>query len=258
MTPSFRKLLDNAVQTNGVPLGTFITSFDPAVSVVLATAGFDFVILDCEHGPMDRVLALNHVRAASLHGAVPVVRTLENSSQQIQSYFDIGAAAVMVPKIGDAETARRVAGAARYQAGGRGMCPGCDAARYSTEDWPEHVARSNAGNRVVPIIETRAGIENLAEIAAVDGIDVLMFGPGDLSQDMGLNIFTDHARLLTIWESFKVIVRDAGKLVMAPLGYGFEGADVAVQEMDLMMLRKAASDVVNAHREHERARVRRD
>src|SRR5215470_15567999 len=156
MLRSLHTLLDDAARDERSPLGTFITSIDPAVSVVLATAGFDFVILDCEHGPMDRVSALNHIRAASLHGAVPLVRTLEGSSQQIQAWFDIGAAAVIVPKVGDAETAARIAAAARYQAGGRGMCPGCDAARYSGEDWAGHVARSNANNRVIPLIETRA------------------------------------------------------------------------------------------------------
>lgn len=248
MTLSIRALLEKAADTGRPPIGTFITSIDPAVSVVIANAGFDFVILDCEHGPMDRVSALGHVRAASLHGAITVIRTLENSSQMIQSYFDIGAAAVIVPKVGDRATAERVARAAKYRPGGRGMCPGCDAARYTQEGWSDHVLRANQMTTVIPLIETREGIENLSEIAAVDGIDVVMFGPGDLSQDMGLNLFDDFEQLMGIWTDFQAIVRAAGKRVMAPFGLGFEGADIGTQDMDLMMMGAAARAIVRAHR----------
>jgi 2-keto-3-deoxy-L-rhamnonate aldolase RhmA len=248
MTPSIRTLLDAAAKSGQAPLGTFVTSLDPAVSVVLANSGFDFVLLDCEHGPMDRVSALNHVRAAALHGAVTMIRTLENSSQMIQSYFDIGAAAVIVPKVNDRQTAERVSRMSKYQPGGRGMCPGCDAARYSGEGWGDHVAISNENTMVIPLIETREGIDNLAEIAAVDGIDVVMFGPGDLSQDMGLNLFDDFDKLAEIWTNFQSTVRAAGKKVMAPFGLGFEGADIGTQDMDLMMLGNAARAIVRAHK----------
>lgn len=231
-----------------VPIGTFITSFDAATSVVMANAGFDFVLLDCEHGPMNHEAALNHIRACQAHGIIPLVRVLENRPQLIQSYLDLGAQGIVVPKVETAEDARRAAAAGQYQPGGRGMCSGCDAAAYSNANWSAHVTAANANTLIIPLIETREGVRNLTDIVATDGVDVVMFGPGDLSQDMGLDLFREQAAMQDIWNDFKAKVRGAGKKVMAPLGLGFDGVDIGVESMDLMMLGNAARQIVDAHR----------
>ncbi len=230
------------------PIGTFVTSIDPATSSIFGSVGFDFVIIDCEHGPMDKVHALNHVRAAEAAGIFALARILEKSASQIQSFLDIGVQGVIVPHVDNAEQAQTVAKACRYGPGGRGMCPICNAARYSLDGWQEHMHQSNENILSIIMIESRAGVENIEAIAAVDGIDGIMFGPGDLSQDMGLDLVSDKAQLTAAWDRVRNAVRTAGKIILVPAGFGFEGADMVVRDMDLMMLREQAIRVINAHR----------
>lgn len=230
-----------------MPIGTFVTSTDPASSTILGSAGFDFLIIDCEHGPMDKVQALHHVRAAQAVGTIAIARVLENSAPLIQSFLDIGVQGIVVPHVDTAEDARRMAKAARYAAGGRGMCPICHASEYSLEGWVEHVQQSNDNILAIPLLESRLAVENIVEIIAVEGIDIVMFGPGDLSQDMRLDLVRDKARLMDAWFHVRDTVHAAGKMVMVPLGFGFEGADIVVKDMDLMMLRQTAINIIRDH-----------
>jgi len=248
MAKQARRRISESVRAGNTPIGIFVTSVDPAASTIMGAAGFDFVILDCEHGPMDKVTALQHIRAAGAWPMLTFIRTLEATPQSIQAYFDIGANGVMVPKIETAEQARRAVAASRYQPGGRGMCPGCESALYSSDTWLAHVAEANDGNIIIPLIETRAGMANLKEIVAVEGVELVMFGPGDLSQDLGLDLFTQKEQLYGLWADFAKTVHDAGKLAMVPAGFDFEGADVLVNSMDLKLLRTAADQIVARHR----------
>ena len=237
------------INRGGKPLGIFISSLDPASTGIVADAGFDFVVLDGEHGRMSRIEVENHVRAAEARGTVPFVRILENSQTLIQSMLDVGAHGVVVPHVDTAEEARAAVAASLYSPRGkRGMCPACHAVGYSLDNWQEYTRAANENIMVIPIIESRKSVENIEAILAVDGIDVVHFGPGDLSADMGIDFSTQLDELMSAWRTVLNATRAAKKYVLAPRGFGFDDADMLIAEMELMILRRAASEMVSEHK----------
>lgn len=234
----------------GKPLGIFISSTDPATTDIAAAAGFDFVVLDAEHGRLGRVEVENHVRAAEVSGAVPLVRVAENTPTWIQSMLDMGAHGVVVPHVDDAAGAAAAVEASRYAPRGRrGMCPACHGGGWSLEDWRERTETADAEVMVIPIIESRRAVENIAEILAVDGVDVVHFGPGDLSADMGLDFNRERDRMDAAWRQCLDATRAAGKLMLAPTGLGYDEADLLIAPMELMLLRDLAARMVRDHRQ---------
>lgn len=231
------------------PLGIFVSSLDPASTDIMAAAGFDYVVLDSEHGRLGRIEVENHVRAAVAGGVIPFVRVLENSPTLIQSMLDVGAQGVVVPHVDTAEDASAAVAASRYAPRGRrGMCPACYAGGYALAGWPEHVRSSDDGAMVIPILESCRAIANIEEILAVDGIDVVHFGPGDLSADMGIDFVRDGHLMAEAWRHALAATRAAGKRMLAPAGFDYDDADMLLVEMELMLLRKAVDRVVADHR----------
>jgi 4-hydroxy-2-oxoheptanedioate aldolase len=239
----------NAMIARGVqPFGIFISSLDAASTDIMADAGFDFVMLDGEHGRLDRIAVEQHVRAARAGDMIAFVRVLENSPTLIQSILDVGADGVMVPHIDTAEQARAAVAASRYAPRGkRGMCHACRAGRYTLEGWPEHVHASDENVMVIPILESRLAIENIEDILAVDGIDLVMFGPGDLSADMAIDFSKEGHLMEAAWHRALAATRAAGKHMLAPAGFTYDAADMLIVEMELMLLRKTVGQLVADH-----------
>lgn len=238
------------------PLGIFISSTDPAVTQIMGRAGFDYVVIDNEHGRNDRKDIENHVRAAAASGVVPFVRILENSPSLIQSMLDVGAHGVVVPHVDTAEDARRAVEASYYSPRGRrGMCPACHAGSYSLDGWLDQTRNADANIMVIPILESRRSIENIDEILQVEGIDVVHFGPGDLSADLGLDFTTDLHLLTEAWQTAVKATHSAGKRMLAPRGFGYDEADMFIVPMDYMLLTNLASRTVADHRASRLARI---
>lgn len=234
---------------NRIPLGIFIASVDPSTTEIAADAGFDFVMIDAEHGPQDRLTVLAHVRAAEASGVIPIARILDSSDGTIQSMLDVGVKGVVVPKVASAAQAAEVVAAARYAPEGRrGMCPACHDGRYSVTNFTNRMQQRNREVLVIPIIETMRGVEAIEEIVAVDGIDIVHFGPGDLSADMGLDLGTDVAKLQDAWVRVRDAAKAAGKTVLVPQGMGFEGGDALIVPMELMILSATLTNMVAAMR----------
>jgi 2-keto-3-deoxy-L-rhamnonate aldolase RhmA len=230
--------LRHITRTEGrAPLGIFIASVDPSTTEIAADAGFDFAVIDAEHGPLDRLTILGHVRAAEASGIIPLARILESSDHTIQSMLDVGLKGVVVPKVESAEQAARIVAATRYAPEGkRGMCPSCHDGRYSLVDFTNRMRKRNLEVLAIPIIETRKGVENIEAIVAVEGMDIIFFGPGDLSADMGLNLETDVDQLQEAWFHVRDVARAAGKTVLVSANLGFEGGDALIVSMELMIL----------------------
>lgn len=232
------------IEDGQLPIGAFVMSTDASTTALFGDIGYDFVIIDREHGPNDVTSTLNHIRAAEANGIIPIVRVLENSPTLIQSTLDIGAHGIVVPKIGNADDARRAVLASQYAAGGRGMCQATEGARWAHDGWHAHKASSNENVIVIPLVETREGIANLEEIAAVDGIDFIFFGLADLSQDMGIDMYSDSDQLIRIWDDAVVTTQRAGVHLGSPLGYGFDNGDFGTVDGDMMMLRAIAQSTL--------------
>jgi 4-hydroxy-2-oxoheptanedioate aldolase len=175
---SFRDLLGTGRRV----LGTW-AQIPHAESVdILGGAGFDFAIVDLEHGGFGMERATDLLRACDAAGLAPLARprTLDG----IAPVLDAGAVAVVVPGIEDAAAARAAVAATRFAPDGtRGACPCVRAGDHFVRDWSRYSSEVESG--VIALIETVSGVENAAEIAAVEGLTALMVGPFDLSVSMG-------------------------------------------------------------------------
>ena len=225
------------------PLGAFVMSNDPSTSAIFASAGYDFVVIDREHGMIDLSAAVGHVRAVEVGGAIPFIRVLEGSPALIQQALDAGAHGIIVPKVEDADQAARLVRATRYEVAGRGKCPQAPGAEFLSTDWQSRAARHNENVVLVPLLETVAGVENAGAIAAVDGIDYLFFGPADLSQDLGLDMYADSDQIREIFNKAQKAVHAAGALLGAPRGFGLDDeADFITLASDVGSIRAMAAD----------------
>ena len=168
-------------------LGTWNTLAAPLATEAMAVAGLDFQVVDLEHGPflLDRV----HEHVSACEGAgmcAPLVRIPTNAGWMALQALDQGAHGVVVPHVADAASATKLASALRYQpSGGRGFTPFSKAGGFDNRDVNSHIERSNRGVVGVVIVESVEALEVAADIALVDGIDVVYFGAYDLSQALG-------------------------------------------------------------------------
>ncbi|MBN1676166.1 MAG: aldolase [Kiritimatiellae bacterium] len=180
-------VLKKRLRAGRTVLGPFMKLADPAAVEVFAHAGFDFVIIDLEHGPLSIETAQNHVRAAEAAGITPVIRVAANNASRVLRALDIGAQGVQIPHVSCADDAERAVRAAKYHpAGDRGVCRFVRAADYSAMDRAAYFKAANRETLVIVHVEGLDGIRNLPDILAVKGVDVVFLGPYDLSQSCGV------------------------------------------------------------------------
>lgn len=166
-------------------IGCWAGFADPYATEVLATADFDWLVIDAEHAPNDLRTIMAQLMAMKGSGSAPVVRLPMGEVWAIKQALDIGAQTLLIPMVESAEQARDLARAMRYPPEGvRGS--GAALARAS---WfsavPDYVATANEQMCLLVQVETRAGIEALDDILAVEGVDGVFIGPSDLAADMG-------------------------------------------------------------------------
>lgn len=155
-----------------------------ALSVeAVAGLGFDWLLIDMQHGGMDYSTAVEMIRAAELAGVAPMVRVPWNEPGIIGRVLDAGAIGVVVPMIDDVESAKRAVAAGRYPpVGRRSFGPLRARARQGTA----YRFDPDDGTLIIPMIETASALDQAAAIAAVPGVDALLVGPSDLSLSLGL------------------------------------------------------------------------
>ena len=167
----------------------------PSASVVelLGLQGWDFVIIDAEHGPIDPLECERMTRAAELGGATPIVRVPANERAAILRYLDVGPQGLHVPMIESGADAEQAVRFAKYMPDGERGLAGVRAASYGTlEGLDEYVLRANAETLVVVQIESKAALGHLDDIVTVPGIDVVFVGPTDLAHSLGVVGQGDH------------------------------------------------------------------
>lgn len=168
-------------------LGCSVMIPSPQVVEMLGFAGFDWVLIDCEHGSIGPADVELMAMACDAVGITPIARPKTNSASDIQSVMDRGAMGVQVPHVNTAEDARRAVAAVKFGPGAaRGLAAGT-----RPDSWglgarmPDFARAANAQSLVCVQLEHEEALHNLDAILAVDGIDVFFIGPSDLSQSMG-------------------------------------------------------------------------
>ncbi|MGF7178128.1 HpcH/HpaI aldolase family protein [Azospirillum doebereinerae] len=180
MTTSFRKRLAQGEDVFGI----FAKTASHQTVEVLGRSGLDFIVIDAEHAPFSRSDLDLCILAAIATGLPALVRIPEISEAAILTALDLGAAGVMVPHVQNAGQAARAVSAAKY-AGRRGFSNSPRAGDYGLRPIAPHAKESDASVAVIAMIEDMAGIDNIPEIAAVDGIDALFIGRVDLTIALG-------------------------------------------------------------------------
>jgi len=185
--------LKKALEEGKTVSGPFLKFTDPAAVEVMGFAGFDFVIIDEEHGPISMQSAQNMIRAAESVNITPVIRVGSNDEALILRALDIGAQGIEIPQINKKSDAIQAVKSVKYSPQGeRGMCRYVRAANYSSMDKFKYFKCTNRGTMIIAHIEGIEGIKNLDEILSVQGIDVIFIGPYDLSQSLGIPGEVNH------------------------------------------------------------------
>jgi 4-hydroxy-2-oxoheptanedioate aldolase len=193
-------LLKKKLKEGRVCFGTFIR-LGPAAVEIMGHAGWDFVVLDMEHGVFDFTHVEHMIRAARCAGITSLVRVPEPTPSYIMRVVDAGAEGVQIPQVETAAMARLVSQAARYfPEGKRGLCSFVRAAAYSAISPDEHMATSNDQILTVVHIEGEAAASQIGEIVEIPGIDVIFLGPWDLSQSLGIPGKTKDPRVIEVME----------------------------------------------------------
>ncbi len=165
--------------------GMFLNSGSPVLAEVIGLAGFDFVLIDSEHGPTGVMENRELIQAAEYRGTVPIVRVPNGASDTILKMLDVGAHGILVPRVNTAAEAEQAARAARYcPIGNRGVAS-TRASDYGFTPLSEYFERANRRNLVAVQCEDVACLPHLDAIAATEGVDLLFVGPYDLSSSMG-------------------------------------------------------------------------
>lgn len=248
-----RKLIAGELQ-----FGLWAALADPYVTEVLATAGFDWLLIDNEHAPNDVRSTLAQLQAVAAYASCPVVRPVKTETAIIKQLLDIGAQTLLLPMIDTAEQAQEAVAATRYPPEGvRGV--GSALARASRWNRVPDYLNMAAGELCVLVqVETVMGLGNLSAIAGVDGVDGVFFGPADLSASMGL---LGKPGALEVREAIRQgirVVRELGKAagVLAPdrafaQEYQDAGATFIAVGTDTGLLSTAAAQLAASYRNLE-------
>lgn len=211
-TKSIAQKFREKINVGDVVFGVFCKTTAPEMIECIGHAGFDFCILDQEHGPIGMETLQNLVRAAELTGLCPIVRAGEIDEIGISHPLDVGAAGVQVPQVNSLADAKRVVELARFAPyGKRGVCRFVRAARFTQIDKKEYF---RLANETVIILQLEgAAINVYREVVKMKDIDVFFIGPYDISQTLGKTGQIDDPEVQLRIREIIGIVRDAGKSV---------------------------------------------
>lgn len=224
----------------------------PAVTELLAVCGYDFILVDNEHGPGGVWTLADQLRAAQGAGTPLVVRVPWNDSVYIKKILDVGAEALMIPMVQNAEEAKAAVAAVRYPPRGiRGIAhTDARASDYGMKAM-EYLNTASDNIFVICQVETAEAVGNIDEIAAVDGVDMILIGPYDLSASLGHPAAFDRQEHKAMMTRAIEGTKTSGKY-LGTTPYGdrslqelYErGFDLIIGKADVSMLRDACLDQV--------------
>lgn len=230
-----------------VLLGTFLKTPTGHATEVLGHVGFDFVVIDEEHAPFDRGtidLALLAARAAATAG---IVRVAEPTLAKLLAVLDDGAMGVLVPHVSSPEKAREVVAACRYRGGRRGFSNTTRAGHFGGSGIWDHVDAQDAAVTVIAMIEDPEALDHLDAILAVEGLDGVFIGRGDLTVALG-SAGIDSPETMDATRRIATAAKQAGKPVCVMASGSADaarfreiGASAFIVSSDHGLMRQAAA-----------------
>ena len=191
-------------------IGLWCSLPGPYAAESMAGAGFDWMLFDTEHSPGDPVTALAQLQAVAPYPVSPVVRPASNDAVLIKRLLDIGAQTLLIPYVQNAAEAKAAVAATRYPpAGIRGVAALTRATRFGRV--PDYGSRAHEQLCLLVQVETRDALDQLEEIANIDGVDGVFIGPGDLAASLGHVGATAHPEVLSAIEDAIGRIRACGK-----------------------------------------------
>lgn len=205
-------LRDNIVEDQLV-LGLLMRTLDPGFVETAGYAGFDFAILDQEHGPINWETLNGLIRAAEVSRLASIVRIPHANGDLVSKPLDLGATGLQLANARNAEEVRKFVDLAKFSpAGHRGVCRFVRAAQYSAKERSTYFSEANKVFLIVQI-EGQEGMDNLDAILAVEGVDAIFIGPYDLSQALGKIGQIDAPEVTTAVERIIDKAKREGKIV---------------------------------------------
>jgi 4-hydroxy-2-oxoheptanedioate aldolase len=251
--------LKQKLEAGKAVFGVMITFPSPPVVEMLGYLGFDWILIDNEHGTITVENSEDLIRAGEISGVAPIVRPVSNKPEIIAPFLDRGAWGVQIPHVNTAEEARAAVDAVKYYPlGHRGMFSGSRPAGYGLSGTTaEYVEDANRNTLVCLMLEEVEAIENLPEMVQVEGVDVFFIGSGDLSQSMGYPGQQTHPEVQSLMEQGVGIIREAGRVagVSCPDSYVPKFLGMGVQYFHGSVNRLLQSSSVNYLEEMRKAAV---
>jgi len=238
-----------AIKAGRTQLGLWLISANPYTAEIGATSGYDWLLIDGEHGPNDVPTILSQLQVVAAYSTHAIVRTVSKDPALIKQILDIGAQTLLVPMVDTAQEARDLVSAMRYPTRGiRGVAP--IAARASR--WgrvADYVERVEEELCLLVQVESARSLANLDEITQVEGVDGVFIGPSDLSASMGHLHDPDHPEVGAAIEKAIRRIRELGKAAgiictdpAAAKRYIACGANFVAIAVDTMVLTKGIDE----------------
>lgn len=235
-----------ALRSGRTQIGLWCSTPDTNIAEMLAGCGYDWLLFDGEHAPLDPLRVLPLLQAVAPYPAHAMVRAASLDETEIKRLLDIGAQSLLIPYVRTADEARRAAEAVAYAPEGmRGLAGITRATRYGAVT--DYAGRAREEICLVVQVETAGALDELEAIATVPGVDAVFIGPADLAASMGHRSDLSHPDV-------KAACLDAARRLRAldvPVGFltldqAFlremvaEGIAFAAVDVDLAILRRGA------------------
>ena len=210
-----KKLLDGEIV-----LGTFVGTDSADLVEILGINGFDFVVLDTEHSPGAPNSILGQMRVAERRGMEVLARLTNTERTTVLRTLDIGVSGVLAPQVNDVDTARSFIAATLYPPLGCRGFASTRASDYGAVSIPEYIAEANSDLLRMIQCETEQAVEDIENIASVEGVDLVFVGPYDLSLSLGVPGDLFHPKMVQavdkILAACKKLGKPTGVFVTAP------------------------------------------
>ncbi|PID55837.1 hypothetical protein CSB45_14095 [candidate division KSB3 bacterium] len=246
------KDLKEALRQGHNILGTMVINFThPELARMLKVCGFDFFIVDCEHGSFDYSDVAGLFAIARECGIAPMIRIPELRREVVLKSMEMGAAGILLPQTETAEQAKILVSYSKYAPmGNRGVSLLRAHTGFETiSNAREYMDTANDRTILLTQIESLRGLQNIDEILSVEGIDVAFVGPNDLTQSMGIMGQTEHPKYI---EAIAAVIASARKhkkfsgihvmTTTALQGYKKQGMTCNLWSNDVSMLMSAARE----------------